>query len=101
MKKKITYSDAKLCERNKHLSINLAYNNINELTTKSFAEECCAHELVLSKNPIRIVEPNLIAFLRVTTLSVDGYTLPDKVFKNLTLGVSILPLRDLTLDMPA
>ena len=63
---KLTFVNMSLCGRAK--KIRLAYNKIEHLTAESFIFGCQSDYVDLTGNPIKSVDPNVIASLRVRSL---------------------------------
>ena len=85
---KLTFIQLKHCGEN-NWYVDLSHNNITKLSPENFAMDCSANKLNMYENPIQMIDPHLIAGLRVKELSVGRYPLSVDVLKNLTLGASM------------
>ena len=74
-----------LCGRAK--IIDLAYNKIEHLTAESFIFGCQSDYVDLSGNPIKSVDPNVIASLRVRSLVLGYYPLTLEILKDTFIGI--------------
>ena len=73
-----------LCGRAK--KVRLAYNKIEHLTAESFIIGCQSDYMDLTGNPIKSVDPNVIASLRVRSLVLGDYPLTLEVLKDTFIG---------------
>ncbi|XP_030845973.1 toll-like receptor 3 [Strongylocentrotus purpuratus] len=82
---KLTFVNMSLCGRAK--KIDLAYNKIEHLNAESFIFGCRSDHVDLRKNPIKSVDPNVIASLRVRFLLLGDYTMTLKTLKDIFSGI--------------
>eukprot|EP00057_Strongylocentrotus_purpuratus_P026347 XP_011680821.1 PREDICTED: toll-like receptor 4 [Strongylocentrotus purpuratus] len=81
----LAFVNMSLCDRAKE--IELAYNNIEHLTAESFIVGCQSDYINLSGNPIKSVDPNVIASLRVRSLDLGDYPFTLEVLKDTFIGI--------------
>ena len=81
---KLTFVNMSLCVRAKN--VQLDYNKIKHLTAKSFIFGCQSDHVDLSGNPIKLVDPNVIASLRVQSLVIGSYPLSLEIIKDTFIG---------------
>ena len=68
-------------------NINLEGNKIRHITGKTFVINCNATFMTLHNNPIELIDPSLIASLKVRHLKIGGWSIPLEHISNLFLGV--------------
>ena len=82
---KLTFVNMSLCGR--AWKINLVNNKIEHLTAESFIFGCQSDRVDLSGNPIKSVDPNVIASLRVRSLTLGDYPLALEILKDIFSGI--------------
>ncbi|NP_999671.1 toll-like receptor Tlr1.2 precursor [Strongylocentrotus purpuratus] len=93
---KLTFVNMSLCGRAKKIS--LAYNKIEHLTAESFIIGCQSDYIDLTGNPIKSVDPNVIASLRVRSLVLGEYPLTLEVLKDTFIGICRSEIVELTIN---
>eukprot|EP00057_Strongylocentrotus_purpuratus_P026349 XP_011680823.1 PREDICTED: leucine-rich repeat and immunoglobulin-like domain-containing nogo receptor-interacting protein 3 [Strongylocentrotus purpuratus] len=73
MNNRLTFVNMSLCGRARNVFLN--FNEIEYLTAESFIFGCQSDYVGLFANPIKLVDPNLIASLGVRSLVFGGYPL--------------------------
>ncbi|XP_030834526.1 toll-like receptor 4 [Strongylocentrotus purpuratus] len=68
--------------------VDLSSNNIDQLTNDTFTFTCQTDVLYLTYNPIRTVDPGVIASLQVRALVLGGNKLTVEVVKDIFTGIS-------------
>ena len=92
----LTFVNMSLCGRaNK---IRLAYNEIEHLTAESFIIGCQSDYIDLTGNPIKSIDPNVIASLRVRSLVLGDYPLTLEVLKDTFIGICRSEIVELTIN---
>ncbi|XP_030845982.1 toll-like receptor 4 [Strongylocentrotus purpuratus] len=82
---RLTFVNMSLCGR---LSfVDLSSNEIEHLTAESFIFGCQSDYIDLSRNPIKSVDPNVIASLSARSLSFGSYPLSLEVLKDIYSGI--------------
>ena len=69
-------------------TVDMRGNQLHNLTAKDFTFLCHTDTLDLRFNPIKSVDPDVIASLHVRSLMLGGYRLSDEVLANIILGIS-------------
>ena len=69
-------------------NVHLKGNQLAHLSVESFNLVCDIDVLVLVENPIKSVDPNVIASLNIRKLLIGDSPLTLKVFRNLFIGIS-------------
>ena len=67
--------------------IDLTFDKIEHLTAESFIFGCQSDYVDLTGNPIKSVDPNLIASLRVRSLALGAYNLTLAILKDIFIGI--------------
>eukprot|EP00057_Strongylocentrotus_purpuratus_P020759 XP_011675233.1 PREDICTED: protein slit-like [Strongylocentrotus purpuratus] len=95
---KLTFVNMGLCGRVKNIS--LAYNKIEHLTTESVIFGCQSGFVDLHGNPIKSVDPNVIASLRARSLELgySYYPLTLEILKDIFIGVCRSEIVELTIN---
>ncbi|XP_030849991.1 leucine-rich repeat-containing G-protein coupled receptor 4-like [Strongylocentrotus purpuratus] len=69
-------------------TVDMRGNQLHNLTAKDFTFLCHTDTLDLRFNPIKSVDPDVIASLHVRSLMLGGYRFSDEVLANIILGIS-------------
>eukprot|EP00057_Strongylocentrotus_purpuratus_P029555 XP_011684029.1 PREDICTED: toll-like receptor 3 [Strongylocentrotus purpuratus] len=78
-------------------NVHLEGNQLAHLSTEFFNLVCDIDFLVLVENPIKSIDPNVIASLNVRELLIGNSPLTMKVFRNLFMGISCSEIEFVTI----
>ncbi|XP_030843950.1 insulin-like growth factor-binding protein complex acid labile subunit [Strongylocentrotus purpuratus] len=79
-------------------NVDMTGNRLRHLTARDFAFGCRTDTLDLRDNPIKSVDPDVIASLHVRSLVLGGYPLSYEVLANIILGISRSDIEQLTIE---
>ncbi|XP_030850038.1 toll-like receptor 4 [Strongylocentrotus purpuratus] len=78
-------------------TVDMTGNQLQQLTAGDFTFVCHTNTLDLRKNPIQLVDPDVISSLHVRSLTLGGYRYSDEVLTNIMLGNSKSDIEQLTI----
>ncbi|XP_011664946.1 toll-like receptor 3 [Strongylocentrotus purpuratus] len=92
---KLTFVDMGLCGR--ATNVGLAFNEIEQLTAESVIFGCQSDYVDLRGNPIKSVDPNVIASLHARSLVLGQYPLTLEILKDTFIGICRSEIVELTI----